>query len=144
MVIVGTELVAVEFVGNKLSALAAAHIDNGRACHRTHNVHQFGHLFACGTDDVGDVVAGKTLAEHVALAELQLIHDVGDHCRGCRGGQSQHGNIRKELAYLRDAQKRRPEVVAPLRDAVRLVDNDKANRHVLEAVEESRRAQTLG
>jgi hypothetical protein len=70
-------------------------------------------------------------AEHqrVALAEVELIGDVADHAvvgRG-RGGQDRHpggqgGQQRAEAPVVR------PEVVAPVGDAVRLVDHQHPGR----------------
>ena len=98
---------------------------------------------------------------------------VGDACSGCSGGRSSTTNTRALLereplddllaglriggGRERDARHRRvalvqhgeqqvvrPEVVAPLRDAVRLVDGEERDARLVEQLEAARRAEPLG
>ena len=60
--------------------------------------------------------------------QLDILYYFG--CGG--GGEGQYGHLRENLANLRDFQIRRPEIVAPLRDTVRLVHGNHGDWHPLE------------
>ena len=79
---------------------------------------------------IGEVGSKEAHAEHVLLLESQLHLYVFYHGRRGCGGKCEDGSVGEELAEERNLQIRRTEVVAPLRDAVRLIDGDEADAGV--------------
>ncbi len=77
--------------------------------------------------DIADVVAGKRPRVQRRRVHVQLLGDVGHHARCGRGGEREHGHAGQCVAQIGQPQVRRAEVVAPLRDAVGLVDHDEAH-----------------
>ena len=62
--------------------------------------------------------------ELTRMPDLQLIGDIGHHAVVGRRGRAQHRNPRRQpLEHLREPPVVRPEVMPPVRDAVRLVDH---------------------
>ncbi len=62
--------------------------------------------------------------DHLHARTAELLHDVGDNGRRRRGGQREHRWIAEGADRTGELQECRPEVVAPLGDAVRLVDDE--------------------
>jgi hypothetical protein len=78
------------------------------------------------------------------VAEAEPRHDVGGHLGRRRRGR-RHDRLRPEPARrVGEAKVVGPEVVAPLGDAVRLVDDEQAQAHVAQRLEEPRRREALG
>ncbi len=90
--------------------------------------------------DVGPVEAGD---ERAALAEIEPLDDLAPGGRVGRGGQRQARHGREALVQDLELEIVGPEVVAPLRDAVGLVDGEQSEAAPAEQVEESRRLQAL-
>ncbi len=96
----------------------------------------------------GQVLAAKAVDEGAHLpAQAELLDDVVlDHRRG-GGGQGDDRRRLSRPAQLRQALAEQPvvgaEVVAPLRDAVRLVDRDQAGRPSRQQLREPGHAQAL-
>ncbi len=67
----------------------------------------------------------------MGFREVQLFHDVVRDARCGRGRESQHGDAGNPLAQLGDPQVGGAEVVAPLGDAVGLIDGEKRYVHSL-------------
>lgn len=67
----------------------------------------------------------------MGFREAQLFHDVVRDARCGRGRESQHGDAGNPLAQLGDPQVGGPEIVAPLGDAVGLIDGEKRYVHSL-------------
>ena len=109
-----------------------------------HQAQELGVLVVGAADAVGEVGARETAAQDAGFVETQAVHDVvGDELRG-RGREGQNGNAGELLAQLGDAQVGGPEVVAPLRDAVGLVDGEQLHVHAHDAQPERFRSQPLG
>ncbi len=79
--------------------------------------------------DVGPVEAGHKLS---GLRQLELLDDVLTGVLVGRGRQGDFGDIAESLRHLRNAQVLGPEIVPPLRHAVRLVDREQGNGDSLE------------
>lgn len=91
----------------------------------------FGFVFRF-PDDVSQVRTFEAHPEHILLAEMQLLLNVGDHLGRCRCSQREDRHVRQQFAELMYLQVSRTEVISPLRDAVRLVHRDKADVHLPE------------
>jgi large exoprotein involved in heme utilization and adhesion len=75
-------------------------------------------------DAVGEVRAVETGDEGGVGAQLQVLDDVGADALGGRGGERHDRHAGQEGAELRDLAVFRAEIVAPLGNAVRLVDGE--------------------
>ena len=63
------------------------------------------------------------------IGEFKLLHNITHHHIGGSGCKSKHIHPRKILTNVGYLKKRRTEIVAPLRNAVRFVDHNQAQRH---------------
>ncbi len=125
-------------------ALARAHVDDTRPRHVAHQTQQLAVLVIRAADAVGEIGAGEAASQQAGFGESQAVHDVvRDGFRG-RSRERQDRNAGEFFAQFGDAQVRRPEVVAPLRDAVGFVDGDKLDVHPLDAQAERFGGQPLG
>ena len=88
--------------------------------------HQLPGLVLAPPDDVGEVRPLETGLEEVLLLESEPVHDVFRDRGRRRGGEGNHGCI-DTAAEGADFQVLGPEVITPLRDAVRLVHDDERN-----------------
>ena len=80
---------------------------------------------------IREVGTRKIAAQQMGFREAQLFHDVVRDARCGRGRESQHGDAGNPLAQLGDPQVGGPEIVAPLGDAVGLIDGEKRYVHSL-------------
>jgi len=71
--------------------------------------------------DIGPV---ETLDHHARIAHGKPLHDLGTDGRRRRRGEGQHGRVSQILNHGAKPQVIGAEVVAPLADAVRLVDDE--------------------
>ena len=97
-----------------------------------------------GRDAVLDVRAVEARDEVTRVAELEARRDLG--LRGLRG-RRREGDARHRgpaLVQLREHEVVGPEVVAPLRHAVRLVDREQRDRAAVEQAQRRLDAQPLG
>jgi hypothetical protein len=76
--------------------------------------------------------------------DAQLLADVAARCVGRRGREGQDARLAQRSQPRPDLQVRRPEVMAPLRDAMRLVDDDQAHRVLLKGRTEAGVGEALG
>jgi hypothetical protein len=76
--------------------------------------------------------------------EPQALEDLVTHDGRGRSGARQHPRRRQLLQQCADPQILRPEVVAPLADAVRLVDRDEGTIEVAQQSAKPLEAETLG
>ena len=82
--------------------------------------------------------------KRAAVAEPELLHDVVLHGRRRRGRERDDGRGAKERQALAEHAVVGPEVVPPLRDAVRLVDRDERGLSPREHLGEARHLEPLG
>ena len=114
-------------------ALAARHVDDAAAFHAPADFQQAAHLVVGLAEDVRQVRPGEVAGQEVRLFEAEFVHDVGRDLRrgGGRQGHHRHGGA-EELPNGSDLEVVGPEVVAPLRNAVGLVDRQQAHVHLEE------------
>ena len=93
---------------------------------------------------IADVRAVEAGDEDAALAEVQPLDDVAAGRRVGGGGEGDARHLRVTGMQDRELQIFRPEVVAPLRDAVGLVDGEERHLAAVEQVEEGVGQQPLG
>ena len=74
----------------------------------------------------------------------ELARDVVDHRLGGGRGEGEDVGLPRRGSGAADLEEGRTEVVAPLRDAVRLVDDDQADRMLRDEVEERGVGEPLG
>ena len=93
---------------------------------------------------VGEVGPGEAHLDDIGLAKTQLLLNVVHHLRRGGGREGQHRDIGLEAAQVGYAKIGRPEVVAPLRDAMGLIHRDEAHVDAVELVLEERGGKPLG
>src|SRR5438094_9936231 len=79
-----------------------------------------------------EVRAAEGALEAVGLHHAELADDVADHAASGGGGEGEDGDAAELLLESLELPVGGPEVVAPLRDAVRLVDDDERHVHAAE------------
>jgi hypothetical protein len=89
-----------------------------------------------------EVRAVEARAHDLGAREAEAALDLGQHDRGGRRGERDHRRAR-ELAQLGELHVLGPEVVAPLRHAVRLVDRVERDARALEHAPEARQRRAL-
>ena len=140
----GRDALLPQQIGDLLRRLARAHVDDARARDVVHEAQQLAVLVVRMADAVREVGPREAAAQDVRFGEFQVVHDVLGDPRGGRGREGQHRDAGQALAQLGDAQVRGAEVVAPLRDAVGLVDGDERDVHAHDAQTEGLRGEPLG
>ena len=137
MVIVGSDVIKGEFVGNHLRLFAAANIHDSRPRHTAKNMHKLCYLVVALTHNVGDIVALKALGEHVRGMKLQLFHNIGHHI-GCSSGcECQNRNCREYAANGGNLEIGGAEIIAPLRYTVCLINYNERHIHKPQLVDKS-------
>ena len=91
-------------------------------------------------DEIGTVEGPH---QHLRIAQFELFGDVDAHALGCRRRVGVHAGIGKARLKFRQAAVFRPEVVAPVADAMGLVDGEGANSNSFDQLQETRHQQTL-
>ncbi len=92
-------------------------------------------------EQIGPIVAG---GEDPRLGEPELRDNVSPRRLVCGGGQRHERDLRKALLQNRQLLIFRPEIMAPLRDAVRLVDGKESKAAMRKKLDASWRDQPLG
>ncbi len=95
-------------------------------------------------DAVADVRPVEAGDEHARIVQRQPLDDLLAGERVGRGRECNTRHLREALVQHRQLDVLGPEVVAPLRHAVRLVDREQPHAGTFEQVEEARRHQPLG
>jgi len=84
------------------------------------------------------------MAQDAITRDVQRLRDLALHRRRGRGRQRQHGRAAQRAAGVAQRTEGGPEVVAPLRDAVRLVDDEQPDALFLQQPERAQVGQALG
>ena len=94
-------------------------------------------------DGVADIRAIEAGGEHARVGEPQSGDDLGARLRvrGCR--QRDAGDLRIAFVQQRQLQIFGPEIVAPLRDAMRFVDREQCQLRSVQQIEAARGGQPL-
>jgi hypothetical protein len=90
---------------------------------------------------VGPVHAG---VDDVEALDAELLRDVIDHRFGGRGREGQDGRAAESLDGAADLEEGRAEVMAPLRDAMRFIDDEQARALARHHGDEVRVGEALG
>ena len=117
-------------VAHLTATSAAAHIDDGAARHRAKDMEHLLLLVLRRAHHISQVATFKTHAEHVALAEAQTVLDVVNDLGGGGGGEGKHRHAGLHVAKLCYLQVGGTEIVAPLADAMGLINGYEAHLHV--------------
>ena len=105
---------------------------------------QLADALAARLDRIADIGPVEARDETLRLLQPELAGDVGA-CLGVgRRGERNAGHARKALRQHGEAPVVRAEIVAPLADAMRLVDGEQRERRPVQHVEEARRGEALG
>ena len=129
--------------GEFLGLFTVADIDYSGAWHGLADADYLAELVFRMAHDVGEVRTLESALYQKLLTEAQAGHDVVGDGRGGCGRNGNHGGI-DAVAELSDVEVVRAEVIAPLGDAVRLIDDDVGEVHVPEVLPEEARGETLG
>ena len=127
-----------------LRAAAAAHVDDACPPYPPHYSQQAAELVAVVQNHVCQVFAHETRLEPAAVVHQQFRTDILGHPwrSRCREGNDRCCGV--ILAYVGNLKIRRTEIVAPLRNAVRLVHGNHAHLHVPEMLYELPLPQAFG
>ena len=118
-------------------AFPAPHINYGRSRSTGKYVQRLIYLQIRRTHYITYVVAGKARFHHSGIrAEIEFPAYVVHHFRCGRGGQRHDRSFRSYLPKLSNAEIRRAEIIAPLRDAMRFVNHNQTNRQMTELLKE--------
>ncbi len=94
-------------------------------------------------DRVADVGPVEARHEHARVGERQPFDDLGPREGIGSGGERDARHCRIALVQHRQAEILGPEIVAPLRNAVRLVDREQRDVRAIDELEAARREQPL-
>ena len=133
-----------QHVGDLLGAFARTDVDDARAGDVAYQAQQLPVLVVGVADAVRKVGTCEAAPQDMRFGEPQVAHDVFGHEFRGRSRERQHRDTGQLLAQLGDAQVRRAEVVAPLRDAVGFVDGHERYVHAHDAQAEGFRREPLG
>ncbi len=101
-------------------------------------------LARCFDDVIAQVRAIEADVDHRRIGDAELREDVVLDLDRRGRGQRQHRRPAERADRVAEAQVRRAKVVAPLRDAVGLVDDEQRDPHAAEPLAEARLAEPLG
>ena len=121
--------------GQFLTLPPAAGIDDATAGNALQSTHDALQHIVFPTDDICQVASCKTHLQDILLAELQPLLYVPCHLRSGRSRKRKDGTVGEELSNLRYLQIRRAEIIAPLADAMCLIDRDKADLHATQLID---------
>ncbi len=136
-------IVVVEPQAQLLGRLSAVYIHDGAAGHLLQYLQQLAFFVSCFSHGQRQLRPQKTPLEGVGALQVQLLNDVFLHPWRSRSGKGYAGRIGQELLKRRYFQVRGPEIVAPLRDTVRLVYCQQVYLHLLRTRHKQLRLQSL-
>ena len=137
-----------EPLGERLAALARPAVDDrrerARRGERRPDPRVLVRARAAADDREGQVRPVEAGGDPHRVAQPEAPHDVAGHLRR-RGRRRREDRARAEVARrVGEAEVVGPEVVAPLGDAVRLVDDEQAHVRAAQPLGEARRREALG
>jgi hypothetical protein len=101
--------------------------------------------FPCGVvDGVAEVLAEDPQVHDLRRFQLELTDHVADDRVGRRRRQRQNGRRSERFLRRAEPEERRTKVVAPLREAVRFVDDEQIHGRLFERVDERPILEPLG
>ena len=130
-------------MGQLFGTGAVADIDDSRTRHPAADGQQLAVFVLGPADDIGQVGAFEASFEQVAPFESQSVLDIVRHRRRSRGRKGDDRSVH-QFPQFADAQVVRPEIIAPLGDAMCLVHHDIADVHHLQVGAEQAGAEPFG
>ena len=103
-------------------------IDDAGAGLLGHQGGQLPHRIVAVADGIADIGPVEPGDDQAVVGNAQLGQHVGAGVGVCRGGQGQTRNLRKGIHQRTQRAVVRPEIMAPLGDAMRFVDGEEADR----------------
>jgi hypothetical protein len=136
-----------ERVVQRLEAAQRGDVHDAGTGQRSHEIEDLRHALVFAADVIDAVM--KVGPVHRGLDQFhrrprQRSADVVGHGVGGGRREREHGRIAQRRERVRDVEERRAEIVAPLADAVRLVDDHPRNRRSLERAQRIGIGETLG
>ena len=107
-------------------------------------MHQIGQFVFAVLHNVGEICSCKTHTKYALFSKTKLRLNVVHHEVGCRGSERKNRHIGQQLTNHFHLQIRRAKIIAPLRDAVRLIHRNETHLHISQFEFENLRVQTLG
>jgi hypothetical protein len=140
----GLDAVRGKFVGQLLRRLARLTVDDARLPFpRANEIQDLFIRTRLGRDAIGEVRAIEARDVATRVVQMKLLNDVRAHALGGRGGQRHERHARKIFAQRRELPILRTEVVAPLADAMRLINRKRRDVPILQVFEKARHQQPL-
>ena len=124
-------------------AFAAAGVDHCTAGHAAQDVQHFVYLVVRAAHHVAQIFPREAHAVDALAAEGEALHHVVHYLNGRRGGEGED-RTGQYFTQFGNAQIVGAEVVAPLRDAVRLVHGNKRNGNARYFLQKEFGGQPLG
>jgi hypothetical protein len=95
-------------------------------------------------DAIADIRPVEARHENARVVERETVHDLVARNGVGRCGERDARHVRKAFVQHRQLDIFWPEIMPPLRHAVRLVDREEADARAFEQIEKARRHETLG
>ena len=130
MKVCGAESCLVKHLGIFLCPSPTAGIDNGSAIDTAKDMNKLGCFVAHPSDDIGEVLTLEAHAEHPAFTKEQALLDIIDNLWCGSSCKSEDWHVRQVFPDIGNSQISRSEVIAPLADAMGLIDTDETHLHV--------------
>ena len=122
---------------------ALAHVDDRSTRRALRDAKQPAELVLAARNPEGELGPSEVATQHMWFPEAQLFLDVGHHPFGGRGRERDHRHLREVLPQVADGQVGRPEVIPPLRDAMRFIDGDEGDGETIHACPEQVRPKSF-
>ena len=119
-----------EIFGQFLCGFTAPHIHDGATLHGLKNLQHFYVLVIGAPNDVSQIASFETHLKYLPIGKVQLFLDVCHHLRCSGSRKRQYRYIGFPFPHFGNMQIMGPEIIAPLADAMCLVDSDEAHTHV--------------
>ena len=144
MIVGGADAGLAEHAADVGGAASAAYIDNSCPRNRVENMYELGLFVLCTPNDIGKIVAFEAHAEYALLLELQFLLNVDDDVGSGCGSECEDRHVGIEAANVGNMEVGGSEIVAPLADAMGLVDSDEADVHAPKLYLENLRSESFG
>ncbi len=138
------DVVGGKFFGEQLGGFAARAIDDAAVSRPgLEKREDLAVRFVLRDHAVGEVLAIEAADDDGRVGKVEMLDDVLAHPLGGRGGEGHDRDAREALAQSAKLPVLGPEIVAPLGDAMRLVNDDAADIPGAGAIEEAREQEPL-
>ena len=140
-----THAFALELGGQIIGIRASLDVhDAGAIPMPPHDLHGLSHNVAARLDAIAQIRSVKSTYQHSRGLQAQLRRHILAHTRCSRGRQGHHRQVRPRAAQLADHAVFRPEIVAPMADAVRLINRQPRDLPAFQSRQKAVTNQSLG